>query len=297
LPELYQQLRQPMSRVLYRYRIPEEHGEDLIQTTLLLAITKWAEVRDPVAWVLGTLTNRCVLYWRARQLEVARFEPLDDVQSAVTEPAQETHALLADLDTASRHLPAAQRRLLVLRFQLGLDWCEVAKEMGMAHESTKKRTLRALARLRLLLGAPVAHEDRGAARRGNQQTGSPGSDAWTTAIDAYLAAADLRTSTARASYRSHLIAAGAVLGQKTLDQLEESDLVRYRAALLKDGRTEGTHVAAFMVLRGFLLWTGRQGWHCVAASGIRFVLRGWRPGSIRRLTTGRRRGSKPGGTE
>jgi RNA polymerase sigma factor (sigma-70 family) len=296
LGAVLERLRPWINRILARYRIPSQDAEDLVQTTLMLAVMKWAEIAMPGAWLLATLANRCVLYWRARQLEVARFEPLDNGQMVVTEPAQEVHALLADLDAASQQLPAAQRRLLVLRFRVGLNSCEVAKAMGLAQNSIKKSTRRALERLRLLLGVPAADEDRRATVRGSQRNGSPGPAGWTTAIDAYLAAANLWTSTTRASYRSHLIAAGAFLGDKALDELEEADLVSYRAALLKDGRTAGTHVVALRVLRCFLLWAGEQGLHSVAANGIRVVLRGWQPGSVRRLATGRRPAPQPGGS-
>ena len=72
LPELYRQLRWRMGLVLYRYRIPVDHGEDLIQTAFVLGITRWTEIRNPTTWLLGTLTNRCILYWRARRLEPGR---------------------------------------------------------------------------------------------------------------------------------------------------------------------------------------------------------------------------------
>lgn len=276
LPELYQQLRTQMRLVLYRYRIPADHGEDLIQAVFVLAITTWSEIRQPAAWLLGALTNRCILYWRVRRLEESRLEALDGALLPAIEPAQEKHTQLVDLDSAWRQLSAAQRRLLVLRYKMGLGPLEAAKAMGLAHGSLRKTTNRTLRRLRELLGAPPPARPRSRPRSKVTAPwkGLPAPAAWTRAIDAYLAAANLRPTT-RTLYRCHLMGAGVVLGQKALAQLAESDLAGYRVAVLQDGRNAGSQLASLVAVRSCLFWSFGQGLHSVEAKRIRIALRGW----------------------
>src|SRR5258708_39930402 len=111
LADVYQGLRRPIGRVLQRYRIPVEDAEDLIQTVLLLAVSKWSAIRDPEAWLIGTLQNRCILYWRGRLQFKRRFVQLDATAEPAAAPAQARWELLAGLGAASRPLPAHQLRL------------------------------------------------------------------------------------------------------------------------------------------------------------------------------------------
>jgi RNA polymerase sigma factor (sigma-70 family) len=163
LPELCEQLRAPLRGLLYRYRIPPEDAEDVVQGALLLAVQKWDEIREPGAWLLGAVEKRCKLFWRARRKDAARYEQLEEWQPQLAEEsAQEKRDLLADVHrVCRRELPAAQRKLLALRFQLGLSPREAASAMGLAHSSVRKTTNRAFGRLRLAVGTrPAPARDR-----------------------------------------------------------------------------------------------------------------------------------------
>src|SRR4051812_50221583 len=66
--ELFLHRIRPRLRALFsRYRIPLEDTEDILQQALLALLYQWQTVRDPEAWLLGTLRNRCLLYWRDRR--------------------------------------------------------------------------------------------------------------------------------------------------------------------------------------------------------------------------------------
>jgi RNA polymerase sigma factor (sigma-70 family) len=167
LPAVYRRLRRPIGRVLGKYHIPVEDAEDLVQTVLLLAVSKWSEIVAPEAWIIGTLQRRCLLYWRGQMQHKRRFEQLDDATPGPAgAPAQARWELLADLAAATRRLPATQRRLVVLRFQLGLTSPEAAAAAGLAHSSVRKILNRGLASLREQLGEPSRRPRARAARGG-----------------------------------------------------------------------------------------------------------------------------------
>lgn len=274
LPEVYRQLRGQIARVLQKYCIPVEDAEDLVQTVLLLAVTKWSGIRDPEAWLVGTLQKRCILYWRGQMQHRRRFEQLDDATALLAAaPAQARWELLADLGAAARRLPTSQRRLVVLRFQLGLTPPEAAAAAGLAPSSVRKILSRGLAGLREQLSEPRPQRPARPRRR------PPA--AWRAAVASWLGASSLRSHT-RGVYRSHVAAAEASMGSPPLAKLAPAHLATYRAALLEDGRAPGTHVCELMALRSFLLWALERGLHGVDAESLRTALRGWHLGERRR---------------
>ena len=188
-PEVYQRLRRRMELVLYGYRIPRQDREDLVQTTWLLAASQWGKIRQPEAWVLGTLRNRCLIYQRDRLQHACRFVPLDGIgeAAAAIAPMPSKGELLADLGAAWRRLPRTQRRLVWLRFHLGLTSREAARAAGLARDSVRKILNRAQARLRELLGEPprVGASPRPARRRLRRRR-APAPPAWRAAVDAWL---------------------------------------------------------------------------------------------------------------
>src|SRR4028119_1440256 len=53
-----------LKRILYRFRIPARDADPLLGDTPLILVSKQGSVRSADAWLLATLSNRCVLYWR-----------------------------------------------------------------------------------------------------------------------------------------------------------------------------------------------------------------------------------------
>ena len=291
-PELHRRLRRRMDLMLYRYRIPPQDAEDLVQTSWLLAVTKWPGIRDPESWLLGTLERRCIVYWRKRQLQAQRYQPLDGLApEPAIEPVQAQRDRLVDLGMAVRRLPLAQRRLLACRYRLGLSPPETAAAMGLAPSTVRPMIHRARARLCELLGEERPRRAR-SWYRARSQAAEPepaaAPAAWTETVEAYLAASGLRPAT-RKCYRCHLSAAGRALGRKPLAELAPSDLAGFRAALLEDGRASGTQLGALGAVRSFLLWVHGQGLvQAVEPDGIRDLLRGWRASARRRRAAVRR---------
>ncbi|MEM7480328.1 MAG: RNA polymerase sigma factor [Acidobacteriota bacterium] len=149
LEALLERSRGRLGRVLYRYRIPAQDAEDLLQETFLILVRQWETIRNPDAWLLVTLRNRCVIYWRRHKIRL--FDMVDD---AILEfladgraPSQEKADLKVDLEEVLERLPLRCRRVLRLRYGLGFTAAEAGKRLGYQPSSIPKVTHRCLAQL------------------------------------------------------------------------------------------------------------------------------------------------------
>jgi len=156
LEEILVRIEPRLKRILFRHRIPAQDADDLLQETMLILVSKAGSIRNPEAWILATLTNRCIIYWRRQrsrlwdQVDTAILELLADAEV----PAQEREELRFDLDALLAELPDRCRSLLRLRYGLGCSAAETAKRMGYCKSSIRKVTHRCLAALtERLLGA------------------------------------------------------------------------------------------------------------------------------------------------
>jgi RNA polymerase sigma factor (sigma-70 family) len=280
LSVLFARLRGRFGGVLYRHHIPADDGEDLVQTTLLLAVAKWTGIREPEAWLIGTLHKRCVLYWRTRwsQMEDTRpFEELDREPSV--EPDQTRRERFADLGKVWQRLPPAQRRLLLLRFQEGMSTREAAQAMGLAYSSVRKTTIRACERLREALGtAPprgtpcgqrVPRQSAAAQALAKKLRAAGGAAAaWMAAVDAFTA---VKAPHLRAQHLRYLAAAGIALGPPSLAELRIEDLASFRLTLVD--KAPALRSQMLYSLRSFVLWTGERGDHAVQPDAVCQALR------------------------
>lgn len=149
-------MRSRLVSIVARYGIPERDAEDLVQVTLLLAWRKKTEISRPDAWLMATLRNQCLMYWRRRRasgrlLERAKRE-VEGWSGGRSEPGEHTgsreyRGAGLDIGQALATLPERQRRAVVLRVVEGYSYREVARETGYAAGSVRKvvgRGLRAL---------------------------------------------------------------------------------------------------------------------------------------------------------
>ena len=138
-------------------------AEDLVQSTLTKAYSKWGRIQgagNPAAYV-RTMQNRVFLDGvrkkSSREIPVAevpeRRAPEDDVVLR--------EALLAAL----RELEPVDRVIVVQRYLLDADVATVATELGMTPQAVRSRASRALARVRAALGADI-HGRAGTKREG-----------------------------------------------------------------------------------------------------------------------------------
>jgi RNA polymerase sigma factor (sigma-70 family) len=150
-----------LKRLLSTYNIPADDAEDVLQQSLLALIYQWDRVRDPECWLLGTLKRNCLMYWRThrRRIYSAVDSTILELLSEPVAPLQERADLLFDLESLLNRLPARCRQLLHLRFHLGYEPQEVARQLGYRASSIGKITTRCLAALsRELLAAGLVRE-------------------------------------------------------------------------------------------------------------------------------------------
>ncbi len=277
LPELYERLRPRLRRVLHGYRVPPQDAEDLVQTAFLLAIAKWDELREPEAWLIGTLKKRCILYWRRRLVYEERQVQLteSDLGRGV-EPHHDLRDRLCDLGKAWHQLTHAQRNLLTLRFLLGMSPQEVAQSMGLAHGSVRRTAYRALEQLRGELG--TRRPPKPGRARGPRQASAPplaarmraaggAAAAWMAAVNAFAA---LKAPHLRANAARYLAAAGVELGMPPLGELTAEDLRALPLAL--SARSASVRSQALYTVRAFLGWAGERGEHSLEADAVSHAL-------------------------
>jgi RNA polymerase sigma factor (sigma-70 family) len=149
LDEFLKSVRPRMKALFAHYRIPPQDTEDILQQALLALVYQRHAIRDPEAWLIGTLRNKCLLYWREHRRKL-----YDAVDAAVLEfmaqpmaPAQEDADRRRDLVMAIERLPERCRNLLLLRYSQGYEPPEVAKRLGYSLSSISKTTNRCLAAL------------------------------------------------------------------------------------------------------------------------------------------------------
>jgi len=147
--QLLDRCRPTLSRVLYRYRIPTQDAEDLLQESFVILLSKWDTIRSPEAWLVATLRNRCNIYWRKRRARI--YDLVDDavleLLARAQAPEQERSNLRSDLSHALEGLAPHHQRLLHLRYGLGCTSAEAGVRLGFTAGSVRKMTQRSLAHL------------------------------------------------------------------------------------------------------------------------------------------------------
>jgi len=149
LENFLERVRPRVKALFVRYRIPAQDMEDILQQALLALLYHRDGIRDPEAWLMGTLRNKCLIYWREqrRRLYDAVDETVLDLIAQPLAPDQEGEDLRRDLTSAIDQLPLRCRNLLALRYRHGYDPSEMALFLGYRQGSISKLTNRCLAAL------------------------------------------------------------------------------------------------------------------------------------------------------
>lgn len=121
LEALLDRARPRLGRVLARYNIPPDDAEDLLRDVFLTLIFQRDRVAEPEVWVLRTLKQQCLAYWRRRRRVL--YSNLDaELRQSVLEsggdPERRRH-LRQQLARVVDSLPAPCRALLRRRYGLG----------------------------------------------------------------------------------------------------------------------------------------------------------------------------------
>ena len=152
LAEFLEIMRPRLRSILTRHAIPPADAEDLLQDTFLALYLSWPRIDNHEAWLSGTLRFLCCNYWRKKKrqscesLEAAELAGLPEL---ATFPQSRSDDLL-DLAAVVAKLKPRYRRLLHLRYGLGMSLDELRERLGYSANGVRKLTSRALARARRL---------------------------------------------------------------------------------------------------------------------------------------------------
>jgi RNA polymerase sigma-70 factor (sigma-E family) len=127
------------------YLLTGDHhdAEDLVQSTLIKVVPKWARIKDqPEGYVRKVLARESMKRWRARRWR----EVTTDV---VPETMHHDSTDRVDVLDEMRVLSPQQRAVLVLRYFDDLTEPDVAAALGISVGTVKSHARDALKRLRL----------------------------------------------------------------------------------------------------------------------------------------------------
>jgi RNA polymerase sigma factor (sigma-70 family) len=149
LEDFLRRVKPKLKALFARYRIPPQDTEDILQQALLALVYRLKGVRDPEAWLMGTLRNKCLVYWRDRRRRL--YESVDatvlEWMAKPEAPQQERSDLWQDLETLLARLPSRCQSMLWLRYRMGYDTPEIARRLGYSPNSVSKVCARCLASL------------------------------------------------------------------------------------------------------------------------------------------------------
>jgi len=149
IEDLVEALRPGFRSVLKRFRVPPPDAEDLLQQTFLAFLNQRPRIRNPEAWLTGTLKNQCRLYWRSRRRSLYQAIDATLLEELAGDDGRNTGQLELrhDLDLALGHIPARCRRLLRARYYHGCRGAEAARLTGYRASGVYKVLDRCLAAL------------------------------------------------------------------------------------------------------------------------------------------------------
>jgi len=139
-------------------------AQDLAQHALLRTYLAWPRVRDgnPLGYARRVVATARIDSWRKDRREVLTDGRLLEAGEGSDADAHAERDLLV---RALLTLGAQQRRIVVLRYLVGLPEAEVAADLGVSLGTVKSTASRGLARLRAVLG----DTDPSAPRGGNDE--------------------------------------------------------------------------------------------------------------------------------
>lgn len=178
--ELYAHTNERIYRVLLKITRDPERAFDLAQETYLKAfsnISKFDGRSSLATWLYRIAVNEALLVARRAAVAESARESLRTPET--TNSADDPSATRLDVGEALARLPDADRAILVLRYQEGLDYAAIAEITGLADGTIASRLNRARQRLRDFLksGYAEGEETDGRAHQKDDGNNSLESDA------------------------------------------------------------------------------------------------------------------------
>ncbi len=147
--DLLNEVRPEAVKILGRHRIPHQDAEDILQDAFLAYLERQDSIRDPEAWLQGTLRNRCRRYWRERRYKryVCLDQALENLLGCGRAPAQEEVERRHDVRQVIREVSSVCREAIELRYYRGLSFEDTARRLGYKPSGIYKVMQRCLSAL------------------------------------------------------------------------------------------------------------------------------------------------------
>ncbi len=129
-----------------RYTIPQQDVEDVTQEVffaLMKSLNKFQGKSRFSTWVRSVVNHRVADYYRTRRPAEEQLDP--ELRSDGREHSSDERILMRN---ALNRLPERYREVLLLRFADGLQFGEVAEQMGLTLDAAKSLFRRAIVALR-----------------------------------------------------------------------------------------------------------------------------------------------------
>lgn len=155
--ELYERYAERIYRLTLRLSGNEQDAADLTQDTFIRAFERFASFdgrSDVGTWLYRIATNEALQLFRRRRSEQRHRALLAQYRPALKDRPVEPD--LPDVENALLRLPEVHRAVLVLKYQEGLSYDQIAEILQIAPGTVASRMNRARAELRALLGAQGA---------------------------------------------------------------------------------------------------------------------------------------------
>lgn len=149
-PEVYE----AAWRYASRLRATREDAEDLLQESLLQALSKLGALRDETSfrgWLLSIVRRKSIDQFRRMKARPAVTRELPQLAAYEADDALSEHVL-----AALNQLPVAQQELLSLFYLDGLTLKETGQVLGIPPRAVRQRLFRARTALRGKLTLPLA---------------------------------------------------------------------------------------------------------------------------------------------
>jgi RNA polymerase sigma factor (sigma-70 family) len=141
-----------LRKLISRYQIPSQDGEDLAQEVVSIALLHWKQIEHKDRWLLVATKNLCAAYHRRRKAWDRLVQSVDpsELQALprIVSPPQENSDRVRDLKRLFAKLDRKHRLLIYLRYYEELGPTELAAQIGCHPANVRKALLRTLARLR-----------------------------------------------------------------------------------------------------------------------------------------------------
>jgi RNA polymerase sigma factor (sigma-70 family) len=130
-----------------RFHVPPDDVEALVNDVFVSFIRHHAHVRDPRSWLTAAMRNTCAEYWRHNG-NVAFAEEAQG--ASVADLRRDSIAVRVDMRRVLARLSKHCRRVLFLRFYIGLSVKELAAQLGVTSNNAKQIVHRCKAAARAL---------------------------------------------------------------------------------------------------------------------------------------------------